>query len=211
MSNLVILKCTTLNIKQILKKWPLFFRSKLGFFDIFSKKLCKASFEDLEFNIAIENFKPVLLCAIKWRPLKVFVKLYKSPLLIASIVKGAVSGRKPLKIHGKCLLFHFSKLILLLTNQILLILCILIKPNVWYFETWKYWPLKMVSVQFWKNFTVPPFWGRWTKKLQAFSRHFFWEWPSKYCIVEVTAIFVCFLLSWSRRYSMKWSSNFDGP
>ena len=50
MSNLVILKCTTLNIKQNLKKWPLFFRSELGFFDIFSKRLCKANFEDLEFN-----------------------------------------------------------------------------------------------------------------------------------------------------------------
>ena len=69
----------------------------------------------------------------------------------------------------------------------------------------------MVSVQFRKNFTGPPFCGGWTKKLQTFSRHFFWEQPSKYCIAEFTAIFVCLLLSWSRRYSMKWSSNFDGP
>ena len=69
----------------------------------------------------------------------------------------------------------------------------------------------MVSVQFRKNFTGPPFCGGWTKKLQTFSRHFFWEQPSKYCIAEFTAIFVCLLLSWSRRYSTKWSSNFDGP
>ena len=60
----------------------------------------------------------------------------------------------------------------------------------------------MVSVQFRKNFTGPPFCGGWTKKLQTFSRHFFWERPSKYCIVEFTAVFVCLLLSWSRRYSI---------
>ena len=32
------------------------------------------------------------LCPIKWQPLKFFAKLHKSPLLIANIVKGAVSG-----------------------------------------------------------------------------------------------------------------------
>ena len=69
----------------------------------------------------------------------------------------------------------------------------------------------MVSVQFSKTFTGLPFSGGMTKKLETFSRHFFWERPSKYCIVELTAVFVCLLLSWSRRYSMKWSSNFDGP
>ena len=41
--------------------------------------------------------------------------------------------------------------------------------------------------------------------------HFFWVRPSEYCTAEFTAIIVCLLLSWSRRYSMKWSSNFDGP
>ena len=69
----------------------------------------------------------------------------------------------------------------------------------------------MVSIQFWKNFTGPPFCGGWTKKLQTLSRHFFREPPSKYCIVEFTAVFVCLLLSWSRRHSMKLSSNFDSP
>ena len=43
-------------------------------------------------SIVIENFKPVPLCPIKWRPFKVFLKLYKSPLLIVTIVEGAVSG-----------------------------------------------------------------------------------------------------------------------
>ena len=32
----------------------------------------------------------------------------------------------------------------------------------------------------------------------------------KIVLAELTAIFVCLLLSWSRRYSMKWSSNLDG-
>ena len=40
--------------------------------------------------------------------------------------------------------------------------------------------------------------------------HFFWEQHSKYCIVEFTATLVCFLLNWSRQYSIKWSSNLDG-
>ena len=47
---------------------------------------------------------------------KTFLKLHKNPLLIASIVKGAVSG---LENHEKCLLFHLTKLSLLLANQIL--------------------------------------------------------------------------------------------
>ena len=43
-------------------------------------------------SIVIANFKPVLLCAIKWQSFKVFAKSYKSSLLIANIVIGAVSG-----------------------------------------------------------------------------------------------------------------------
>ena len=59
--------------------------------------------------------------------------------LIASIVKGAASGLKtisgnwkPFKKHEKCILFHINELNLLLANQVLHILCILNKPNVWY-------------------------------------------------------------------------------
>ena len=63
----------------------------------------------------------------------------------------------------------------------------------------------MVSVQFCNNFAGPPFCCGWTKKL-----HFFWERPSKYCIDEFTAIFVCLSLGWTRWYSMKLSSNFGG-
>ena len=43
-------------------------------------------------STVIENFKPVPLCPIKWWHFRVFVKLLKSPLLIATVVKGAVSG-----------------------------------------------------------------------------------------------------------------------
>ena len=40
----------------------------------------------------------------------------------------------------------------------------------------------------------PPFRGGWTKKLQTFSRYFFWEWPSKYCIPSLL------LFSWACFY-----------
>ena len=53
----------------------------------------------------------------------------------------------------------------------------------------------MVSGQFRKNFTGAAFCGGWTKNLQTFSLHFLGEQPSKYCIVEFTADFVCLLLS----------------
>ena len=44
--------------------------------------------------------------------------------------------------------------------------------------------------------------------IKTFSRYFFWEEPSKYYIVEFTAVSVSLLLSWSRRYLTKWNSNF---
>ena len=78
-------------------------------------------------------------------------------------------------------------------------------------EVWKYWPLKDGFHLILQKLYWLPFCGGWTKMLPTFSRHFVWEQPSKYCIAEFTAIFVCLLLSWSRRYSMNWSSNFDGP
>ena len=43
-------------------------------------------------STVIEKFKPVPPCPIKWWHFKVFVKLLKSPPLIAPVVKGAVSG-----------------------------------------------------------------------------------------------------------------------
>ena len=86
MSNLVILKPRHSEHKTKFEKKN-FFRSEIGIFDIFFKRLCKESFEDLEFN---SNWKFQTRAAL-W-PLKFFANLHKSPLLIASIVKGAVSG-----------------------------------------------------------------------------------------------------------------------
>ena len=59
-------------------------------------------------------------------------KLHKSPPLIASIVKGAASGLGRFlatESLGK-IMKNLDKLNFLLADQILLILCILIKPNV---------------------------------------------------------------------------------
>ena len=76
--------------RKVWKK-PLLFRSEIGIFDIFFKKLYEESFKIYK-SIVIENFKPVPLCPMKWWPFKVFVNLQKSFLLIANIVKGAGSG-----------------------------------------------------------------------------------------------------------------------
>ena len=123
-----------------------------------------------------------------------------------------ISGNwKPLKNQEKYFLVHLNKLNLLLANQILHILCTFITPNVWYS-----WSLKLLAIKRWFPFKLAKILegcyfvvGR--PKIQTFSRHFFWELPSKYCIAQFTAIFVCFLLSWFRRRSMKWSSNFHCP
>ena len=54
---------------------------------------------------------------------------------------------RPLKNHEKCFLFHLNKLNLLLANQIWFILCILIKPNIWYL-----WSLKILAIKRWFPF-----------------------------------------------------------
>ena len=57
-------------------------------------------------------------------------------------------------------------------------------------EVWKCWPLRddfcSISQKFYR---IAILW--WV------NRNFFWEQTSKYCIVEFTASFVCWLLSWS--------------
>ena len=93
------------------------------------------------------------LCPIKWQPLNFFAKLHKSPLLISTVVKGAVSDLRhilvmesPWKIT-KNTLFHLNKLNMLLANQILHILRIFIKSNVWYL-----WSLKILAIKRWFTF-----------------------------------------------------------
>ena len=190
--------------------------SEVGIFDIFFERLYEESFEDIQINSSWK-FQARATLSHKMAALKIFCEITQK-----SSFNGQYSWRRriisgnwnPLKNHEKYFLLHLNKLNILLENQILHILWIFIKPNVWYSWSLKILAIKrwMVSVQFNSaNFTGPPFCGGWNKKLQTFSRHFFWEQPSKYCIAEFTAIFVCLLLSWSRRYSMKWSSNFNGP
>ena len=75
-------------------------------------------------------------------------------------------------------------------------------------QVWKYWPLKddFCSIVQGRHFVVG---GPKIVKLLAdisFQNSF-----QITVFAEFTAIFLCLLLSWSRRYSMKWSSNFDGP
>ena len=151
------------------------------------------------------------LCPIKWQPLNFFAKLHKSPLLMANIVKSAgqfLAIEIPWKIMKIFFYFILTNWIFYWQIRFCTYYAFFIKPNVWYS-----WSLKILAIKRWFlfNFVKILQGGGWTKKLQTFSRHFFWEQPSKYCIAEFTAIFVCLLLSWSRRYSMKWSSNFDGP
>ena len=78
-------------------------------------------------------------------------------------------------------------------------------------EVWKYWPLKDAFRSISKKiYRAAILW--WVdQKTSDFYQAFLLRATFKYCIAEFTATFLCLLLSWSRRYSMKWSSNFDGP
>ena len=149
------------------------------------------------------------LCPIKWRPLKFFAKLHKSPLLIASIVNGAVSGLRqflatesPWKIMKNTFYFILTNWICYWQIRFCTYYAFPLNQMSDIREVWKYWPLKDGFRSISKNLTEQ--WMdilQWMdKKIQTLSRHFFWGRPSKYCIVEVTANFVCLLLSWSRQY-----------
>ena len=81
----------------------------------------------------------------------------------------------------------------LLANQILLILCIFNKLCAIYL-----WSLRILLTKRWFPFNF-------AKKTSNFYLIFHLIAAFKKCIVEFTAVFVCLLLSWSRRYSIKWS------
>ena len=91
MPNLVRLNWRPFEYKAKLEKRPLLFRSEIGILTYFLKD-CPKKFLKIFKSIVIENFKPGQLCPIKWRPFNVFMELHKNPLLIANIVKGAISG-----------------------------------------------------------------------------------------------------------------------
>ena len=154
------------------------------------------------------------LCPIKWL-LKVLAKLHKSPTLMANIVKDAVqflAFEIPLKIMKNT--FYFILINWIFYWQI--IFCTYYEFSLNQMsdirEVWKHWPLKdgfrSISQKFYRTTIL---WWVEQKTTNLFDRHFFRERLSKYCIVELTDVFVCLLSSWSRQNSMKWSSNFDGP
>ena len=92
---------------------------------------------------------PLLLCPIKWRPLNFFVKLHKSPLLIASIVKGAVSGLRqflatesPWKIMKNAFFFILTNYICYWQIKFCSYYAFWLNQMYDIREVWKYWSLK---------------------------------------------------------------------
>ena len=157
------------------------------------------------------------LCPIKWHLLKFFVILHKIPLLISNVVKGAVSDLRrflviesPWKIMKNTFYFILTNWICYWQIRFCTYYAFSLNQISDIREVWKYWPLKdgfpSISQKCYR--TTILWWVE--QKLQTFLT-VFREQPSKYCIVELTAVFVCLLLGWSRRYSMKWISYFDGP
>ena len=97
----------------------------------------------------------------------------------------------------------FHKLNMLLPNQILHILCIFIKPNVLHS-----WSLKesycSISQKFYRSqFAVG---GPRNMKLLA---DILFESSLQNTVLSSLLLFLFLLLSWSRRYSIKWNSDFD--
>ena len=154
------------------------------------------------------------LCPIKWQHLKFFAKLYKSPLLLSNVVKGAafsdlrrfLVNESPWKIMKNTFYFILTNWICYWQIRFCTYCAFSLNQMSDIREVWKYWPLKYGFRSISQKFYRVVICGGWTKNFQTFNRRL-----SKYCIVELTAVFVCLLLSWSRRYSMKWSNNFDGP
>ena len=82
------------DLNLVILNWRFFdLRSEIGIFDIFFKRLHEEGFEDLQIN-SNWKFQTRNNISHKWQPFQVFAKLYKSLLLIATIVRGAVSGLK---------------------------------------------------------------------------------------------------------------------
>ena len=92
MSNIVILKWQPFEYKAKFEIKGLFCLGPKLVFLIYFSKVCIKKLLRIYESIVIEIFKLVPLCPIKCRPFKAFAKLLKSPILITSIVKGAVSG-----------------------------------------------------------------------------------------------------------------------
>ena len=103
-----------------------------------------------------------------------------------------------MKNHEKYFLFHLNKLNLLLAIQVLLILCIFIKANLWYL-----WSLKILAIKRWFVFNFAKILlGRHfvvggPKNFKCLADIFFWERLSKYCPSrEVKVLSVLIKSSW---------------
>ena len=114
----------------------------------------------------LENKKCLLGLSHKMTNLKSFCEITEKSSFNSLRSETIFGNWKPLKNYEKCFLFHINKLNLLLGNQILLILCILIKPNVWY-----WWSLKILVIKRWFPFNV-------VKILQG--HHFVVDWPKNF-------------------------------
>ena len=71
------------------------------------KRMYKENFDDLELN-SNWKFKPFPLYLIKLSPFKIFVKLYKSLLLLGNIVKGTASDLRQAESLSKLVIFISS-------------------------------------------------------------------------------------------------------
>ena len=90
------------------------------------------------------------LCPIKWWPLKFCCEITQKSSFNGQYrwMRRIISSNwNHLKNHEKYFLFHLNKLNILLANQILHILCIFSKPNVWYSRG-----LKMLAIKRWFPF-----------------------------------------------------------
>ena len=95
------------------------------------------------------NWKSVPLRPTKWQPWKCFAKLHKSPLLIANIVKGAVSGLRqflatesPWKIMKNTFYFILTNWICYWQIRFCTYYAFSLNQMSDIREVWKYWPLK---------------------------------------------------------------------
>ena len=123
-----------------------FFRSKIGIFDTFFKRLCKESFEDLEFN---SNWKCQTRAASPYKvaALKSFCKITKkssfNSQLLAKLLRKLLATENPLKIMENAFYFILTNGICYWQSRF----CSCYKPNVWYS-----WSLKILIIKRWFPF-----------------------------------------------------------
>ena len=115
------------------------------------------------------------LFLIKWGPLKSF-----DPLLIANMVKGAVSGLKqflatetPRKIMKNTFYFILTNRICYWQIRFCTYYAYSLNQVSNILEVFKYWPLEDGFRSITQKFCRAVFCGGWTKQLQTISRHFF--------------------------------------